>query len=121
MTFRLAALLVTSFLAAASARCFGQEAEEFPDSALTREQWQQRVEEARHRSMEFIANARAQPLPPMPADQLEREATDRAMRDPTLQPGDIISTNKGFVVFTGREEEHQPSDFQSPQSTEHPR
>jgi hypothetical protein len=43
------------------------------------------------------------------------------MRDPTLQPGDIISTNKGFVVFTGREEEHQPSDFQSPQSTEHPR
>jgi len=37
MTFRLAVLLVTSFLAAASARCFGQEAEEFPDSALTRE------------------------------------------------------------------------------------
>jgi hypothetical protein len=121
MTFRLAALLVTSFLAAASARCFGQEAEDFPDSALTREQWQQRVEEARHRSMEFIANARAQPPPPLPADQLAREATDRAMRDPTLQPGDIISTNKGFVVFTGREEEHQPSDFQSPQSTEHPR
>ena len=121
MTFRLTALLLTSFLAAASARCFGQEAEDFPDSALTREQWQQRVEEARHRSMEFIANARAQPPPPMPTDQLEREATDRAMRDPTLQPGDIISTNKGFVVFTGREEEHQPSDFQSPQSTEHPR
>jgi hypothetical protein len=121
MTFRLAALLVTCFLVVASACCLGQEAEDFQDSALTREQWQQRVEDARHRSMEFIANARAQPPAPLPADQLEREATDRAMRDPTLQPGDIISTSKGFVVFTGREEEHQPSDFQSPQSTEHPR
>jgi len=33
------------------------------------------------------------------------------MNDPSLQPGDIIATGQGFVVFVGREVEHQPNDF----------
>jgi hypothetical protein len=35
------------------------------------------------------------------------------LNDPTLEQGDVISTGKGFVVFVGREEEHQPNDFLS--------
>lgn len=86
------------FLTTASVRCFGQEAAGFPDSTLTPEQWQQRVEEARRRSQEFVANARTQALVPDEEKQ-EKEAADRAMNDPSLQQGDIVATGKGFVVL----------------------
>ena len=83
-----------------------------PDSNLTREQWQQRIEAARRRSEDFIASARAQaPIAP-PPDRSETEASDRVVNDPTLRHGDIVSTGRGFFVFTGRDEEHQSSDFQ---------
>src|ERR1700719_1492355 len=110
-------------LTTASVRCFGQEAEGFPDSTLTPEQWQQRVEEARRRSQEFVANARTQALVPAPPDneKQEKEAADRAMNDPSLQQGDIVATGKGFVVFVGRDEQHKPSDFVSTPDQQHPR
>jgi hypothetical protein len=108
-------------LAATSACCFGQEAEGTADTTLTREQWQQRVEEARRRSEEFVANARTQNLIPPPPDQEEKEAADRAMNDPSLQQGDIVATGKGFVVFVGRDEQHKPSDFISTPDQRHPR
>jgi hypothetical protein len=83
MAFRIAALLVISFLAATSVvRSLGQRAEDFAASALTREQWQQRLEDARR--------------------QKEKEAADRAISDPTLQRGDIVSTGNGIVVFRPR-------------------
>lgn len=85
---------------------------DFSDSALTREQWQQRVEDARRRSEEFVANARMQAAIPPPSEKEEAEAAARrALDDPSLQHGDIIATGQGFVVFVGREEEHQPHDF----------
>ena len=59
MVSRIAILLAATLLAATSARCFSQELEDYSDSALTREQWQQRLEQARQRSEEFVANARA--------------------------------------------------------------
>jgi hypothetical protein len=92
--------------------CFGQEQESFADSALTREQWQQRVEEARHRAEEFVANARTRPAIPPPSEKEEADAAGiRAMNDPSLQPGDIVATGHGLVVFVGRNEEHRPEDF----------
>jgi hypothetical protein len=108
-------------LAATSVCCFGQEAEGLADSTLTREQWQHRVEEARRHSEEFVANARTQALIPPPPGQVEKEAADRAMNDPSLQQGDIVATGKGFVVFIGREEQHKPSDFVSTPDQRHPR
>jgi hypothetical protein len=33
------------------------------------------------------------------------------MNDPSLREGDIVATGKGFVVFVGRDEMHQPQDF----------
>jgi hypothetical protein len=113
MAIRILALLAICF-ATVSAPCFGQEAEEFPDQSLTREQWQQRVQDARRRSENFVATAREQrPEAPITPVQKEQEAADRALNDPTLQQGDVISTGKGFVVFVGRDEEHRPNDFVS--------
>jgi hypothetical protein len=112
MPLRIAALVVTSFLATTTGRCSAQDAEDLPDSSLTREQWQERVEAARRRSADFVSNARSQSAEPPTALDEAKEATDRAMNDPTLQPGDVVATSKGLVVFVGREEQHQPTDFQ---------
>jgi len=120
MAVRISALLLIWFLAA-PLRCFGQETEGFPDSSLTGGQWQQRIEEARRPSEEFVANARTRPEAPVTPAQQETEAADRALNDPTLQQGDVISTGKGFVVFVGRKEEHRPDDFLSAPNRQPPR
>lgn len=113
MTSQTTALLVAWSLSASSACCFAQEVQTFPDSVLTAEQWQQRVQDARRRSDEFVANARTQRASPPPSDKEDAEAADRrAMNDPSLQPGDIVATSQGFIVFVGRDsEERQPGDF----------
>jgi hypothetical protein len=85
----------------------GRQAEDDLDSALSREEWQQRVVAALRRSGEFVASA-----PVQSPEEQEREASGRAISDPSLQQGDIISTEKGFVVFVGKGEEHKPGDFQ---------
>src|ERR1700730_4824960 len=102
MTLRTMALLVGCALLAPSGSCCAQESENFADSALTGEQWQQRVQDARRRSEEFVANARMQTADPPPSDRADAEAADQqAMNDPSLQRGDIIATSKGFLVFVG--------------------
>src|SRR5689334_16875709 len=109
MAYWIAVLVVTGLLTASPWRCLAQEADQntdqdiqaFPDGAVTREQWQQRVEAARRRSQDFVANARAQTPPPPSSDSLETEASDRVVNDPTLRHGDIVSTGRGFFVFVG--------------------
>jgi hypothetical protein len=92
MTLRTTALLVAWSLSASSAYCFAQELGSFSDSALTGEQWQQRVQDARRRSEEFVANARNQTVDPQVSDKEDAEAADqRAMNDPSLRPGDRTS------------------------------
>jgi hypothetical protein len=122
MAVRISALLLIWFVAATPLRCAGEEAEEFQDSSLTREQWQQRVKDARRRSEEFVSNARTRPAaPPMTPAEKEAEAADRALNDPTLQQGDVVSTGNGFVVFMGRDEDHRPDDFLSAPNRQPPR
>jgi hypothetical protein len=110
----------TCLLSASSDLCLSQELEDFPESALSAEQWQQRVQEARCRSEKFVANARTRTADLPRPDKEDAEAADqRAMNDPTLRRGDIIATSLGFVVFVGREgEEDGPHDFLPAQ---HPR
>jgi uncharacterized protein YlxW (UPF0749 family) len=110
------ALAIASSCIVSSVACFGQEPgqqqESSADSSLTREQWQQRVEEARRRAEEFVATARTRPASPAPSEKEEAEAAGiRAMNDPSLQAGDIVATGQGLVVFIGRDEEHRPEDF----------
>ena len=110
MRLRIAALLASGLLALAPS--WAQDVDDaYPDGTLTREQWQARVEAARRRSEDFIANARTQMPSPLPSDRLQTEAADRAVNDPTLRQGDIVSTPRGLFVFIGRDEEHQSSDF----------
>jgi hypothetical protein len=128
MTTSLATIFVVVWsLLASMAIGFAQEFENFPDAEITSDQWQQRVQDARRRSEQFVANARTQVLEPLSTDKEEAEASDqRAMNDPSLLRGDIISTSKGFFVFVGRDREgRQASDFlplpnpQSPASAGH--
>jgi hypothetical protein len=124
MKMRTPVLVVACSLMASSACCFTQEQEleNFPDSALTGEQWQQRVQDARRRSEEFVANARRQTADPTPSDREDAEAADqRAMNDPSLQRGDIVATSKGFLVFVGRDsEQRHPGDFLPAPNPRHP-
>jgi hypothetical protein len=117
----IAVLLATGLLTATPCHCVAQETQELPDGAATREQWQQRVEAARRRSEDFVANARTQTPPPPSPDALETEAADRVVNDPTLRQGDIVSTGRGFFVFVGRDEEHRSSDFQPIPKRNNPR
>jgi hypothetical protein len=128
MTLRITALLITCSLLASPTYCFAQELEDLPDSALTSEQWQQRVRDARRRAEEFVAIARArtaapQAIDPSPSDKEAAEAADqRAMNDSSLKRGDIISTSKGFLVFVGPEsDDHQPGDFLPVPNSQHRR
>ena len=92
---------------------FSQELQDNPDSELTVEQWQRRVQEARRRSEEFVANDRTNPPDPLASPKEDAEATDqRAMNDPSLQQGDIVATSKGLLMFIGRNHDRrQPEDF----------
>ena len=74
MTIWTTAVVAAWSLIASSACCLSQELENFYDSALTREQWQQRVEDARRRAEEFVANARTQTADPAPSDKQDAEA-----------------------------------------------
>jgi lysozyme family protein len=113
MLLRTVALLVGWCLLESSGYGVAQDLKSFPDAALTSGQWQQRVQDARRRSEEFVENARTQTADPPPSDKEDAKAADqRAMNDPSLQRGDIIATSQGFFVFVGRDtEERQPSDF----------
>jgi hypothetical protein len=89
MTSSLATIFVVVWsLLASLALGFAQEFENFPDAEITSDQWQQRVQDARRRSEQFVANARTQVLEPLSTGKEEAEESDqRAMNDPSLQRG----------------------------------
>jgi hypothetical protein len=90
-----------------------EEIQESAETVVSRQEWQSRVEDARRRSEEFVARARAGTLEPLQDIEDDIKAADaRALNDPSLKRGDIVSTSKGFFVFVGRDEtERQQSDF----------
>jgi len=99
------ALLVAWSLSASSGWCMAQELDNSPDAALTGEQRQQRVQEARRRSEEFVANARTQRADPPTTDKEDAEGADqRAMNDPSfsaatsLQPAGASVSSLGVTA-----------------------
>jgi hypothetical protein len=110
MNAPVAVLLLICFLAV-PARCLGQESADSADANLSREEWRQRVDEARRRSDDFIANARNRKPDPFSESDRKKEAIERATRDPTLRQGDMVATDRGFEMFVGNSESRQPGDF----------
>jgi hypothetical protein len=83
---------------------FQQDLSDFSDTTLTRQQWRQRVEDARRRSEAFVAQARSHRTDSIQSEQENAELKDQlAMNDPSLKPGDIVSTSHGLLVFIGRD------------------
>ncbi|MGY8667458.1 hypothetical protein Q3C01_34600 [Bradyrhizobium sp. UFLA05-109] len=74
-----------------------------PDSLMSREDWKRRIIEARRRSDQARLDWKLQaPLrAAIPPDPPEKIATERVLNDDTLQPGDIVSTDKGLLQFRG--------------------
>lgn len=70
---------------------------------LTREEWRQRIEDAKRRGKEVARERREHPelYVPVPEDP-EIVATERVINDESLQRGDIISTKKGMFIYQGR-------------------
>lgn len=84
-----------------------------PDSHISREDWRRRIGEARSRAEQARRDWRQNaPLRTFAPDPPEKIATERVLSDDTLQPGDIVSTDKGFFVFRGRSgADGQAADF----------
>lgn len=110
MNAPVAALILACFVAAPT-HCLGQESADSADANLSQEEWRLRVNEARRRTDDFVANARNRKADPFSADDLRKESIDRARRDPTLRQGDIVATDRGFEMFVGNEESRQSGDF----------
>jgi len=112
-------LLALGCLVGAPARGFAEELRQefqedlsdFSDTTLTSQQWRQRVEDARRQSEAFVAQARSHTIESI---QENADLTDQlAMNDPSLKPGDIVSTSRGLLVFIGRDgAERRPNDFE---------
>lgn len=84
-----------------------------PESLISRDDWKRRIEDARNRAGQARRDWRLNAPQRMPApDPPEKIATERVLNDDTLQPGDIVSTDKGLFLFRGRSgTEGQSADF----------
>src|SRR5258708_34111807 len=69
---------------------------------IGRDQWRERVAEAKRRARQIAVEQRRRPrFDAAPSVDEERIASERVLNDDSLQPGDIVSTNKGLFVFRG--------------------
>ena len=73
---------------------------------VSRDEWRQRIEDARRRAREAARARREHPelYKPVPEDP-DLVATERLLRDDSLQPGDIVATKKGMFVYQGRSDQ----------------
>lgn len=68
----------------------------------SKDEWRQRIEEARRRARDIARERRLHPeaYVPIPEDA-DVIASRRVLRDETLRRGDIVRTKKGMFVFQG--------------------
>jgi hypothetical protein len=90
----------------------GIEADQAPE--VSRDEWRQRVQDAKRRAREVAIDRRSHPelyVVPLPTDP-EIEATERVLNDDSLKRGDIVSTKNGLFVFRGRvDQQRRDGDF----------
>jgi hypothetical protein len=97
--------------------CTAQEAREsasMTDEAqpeVSRQEWVERIREAKQRAKDTALDHRMHPerYVPSPEDEA-RIASERVLNDDSLQPGDIVSTDKGLFVFRGSADQPPKSD-----------
>jgi hypothetical protein len=74
-----------------------------PDSLIPRDGRKRRIDDARKRAEQARRDWQLNPpLRSFAPDPPEKIATERVLGDDTLQPGDIVSTDKGLFLFRGR-------------------
>lgn len=72
----------------------------------SREDWRQRIEDAKRRAKEVSRQRRENPelYVPIPEDPA-MVASERVLNDDSLQRGDIVATKKGMFVYQGRSDQ----------------
>ena len=71
-----------------------------PDSKISRDEWKLRIGQARDRAEQARRAWRLAPhASARKPDPPEKIATERVLADDTLQPGDIVATDRGLFVF----------------------
>jgi hypothetical protein len=85
--------------------------EEEAQPEISRQEWLAQVQEAKRIAKETARERRNHPelYATSPVNQ-ERVASERALNDNSLQPGDIVSTDKGLFVFRGRSDQQPKSE-----------
>ncbi len=80
---------------------------------MSRQQWRERVAEAKRRAREYAVERRSRPAPDPPSRaEEERLASERVLNDDSLQRGDIVATDRGLFVFQGQpDQERRSGDF----------
>lgn len=69
---------------------------------VSHQEWLERVQEAKRRAQEAAVEYRTHPERyTSSAEDEARIASERVPNDGSLQPGDIVSTDKGLFVFRG--------------------
>lgn len=78
---------------------------------ISREEWRQRVQDARRRAKDVARERREHPelYLPIPEDP-EIVASERVLNDDSLQRGDIVATKKGMFVYRGRTDQPRRDD-----------
>jgi len=73
---------------------------------VSRDEWRQRIEDARRRAREVSRERREHPelYKPIPEDP-DLVATERLLNDESLQRGDIVATKRGMFVYQGRSDQ----------------
>jgi hypothetical protein len=112
-TFLVFALLVPVGDGFAQDAINGQASEEDATSAMSREQWLDRVAAAKRRAQQSALEQRERSkLSAAPLIDRDHAASERVLNDDSLQSGDIVSTDKGLFLFRGRPDgERRESDF----------
>ncbi|SHJ85930.1 hypothetical protein SAMN05444159_1709 [Bradyrhizobium lablabi] len=84
---------------------------------ISRDEWRSKVEDARRRA-EQQRREGINLIPPQVSETaIEAEMSRRAIEDESLQPGDIVSTNRGLFKFKGGPLENRGPDNFEPMIT----
>lgn len=76
------------------------------EQEVTRDEWRKRIDDARRRAKEVSRERREHPELYKPiSEDPDLVATERLLRDDSLQRGDIVTTKKGMFVYQGRSDQ----------------
>lgn len=91
---------------------FAQSAPEPEEPVLSRSEWLLKVEESRRRIEQMRREGRSFVPPPQTDVEVAKELSKRVVEDESLRSGDIVSTDRGLLIFKGQSSrERSMNDF----------